>query len=195
MPDAVKNATNYHTLSTNPSWAKGVAETPYGPHTFSDANGATAAQVQAAKDKVAAGDIKAEISYYKGINDPNSPQAVKIQAEVNRSLTVAGRTVDIVTESTGVTQGPSVGQTAQTVKDTQVPTGPPQKTSLDDPKNSNVPSPADVKKFLVDRGMDPNAPINGQFAYRLSSAIAAAETATGKKQTNVVNSGYRTPEE
>ena len=196
MPDAVKNATNYHTLNTHPDWAKGVAETPYGPHTFSDANGATAAQVQVAKDKVAAGDIKAEISYYKGVYNSASPQAAKVQAEVNRSLTVAGRTINIVTRSTGVTQGPGIGQTAQPTTNTQTPAGPPQKTSLDDPKSSNIPSPADVRNFITARGWPANKPIDGQYAYRLSNIVARAEAATGyTAPSNYLSSTYRTPEE
>ena len=69
-----------------------------------------------------------------------------------------------------------------------------QKTSLDDPKSSNIPAPADVQKFLSKRGMPENAVINGQFGYHLSEAIADAERVTGVTQKDLINEAARTPE-
>jgi hypothetical protein len=207
IPDSVRLATNYYNPdSSNPSWSdNSTLGTQYGPHKFLSVNGSTPAQVQAANDKVAAGDIKADISFYKGMNDSASPQAAKIQTEVTRSLTVAGRKVDITTQSTGNAQGPSIHQSTQGsgsshqiggVGTPQQAPATAQKTSLDDPTNSNVPSPADVRKFITARGWPADKPIDGQYAYRLSNIVARAETATGKKApSNYFSSTYRSPEE
>jgi len=90
MPKEVENATHYTTPEADPEWEQGVQTTQYGPHEFSNPDaGRSAEAVEAAKAKIAKGEIDKPVIYYDGPDEKLTKEVARANAVAAKAVVVA----------------------------------------------------------------------------------------------------------